>query len=62
MFFSQVDYFWIARNPSRYRFDPKRADYFLQADLSGRIRTCGQNELNARLFGEERVDVGFEDP
>jgi hypothetical protein len=31
------------------------------ADLSGRIRTCGQNKLNAPLFGEERVDVGFED-
>ena len=31
------------------------------ADLSGRIRTCGQNKLNAHLFGEERVDVGFED-
>jgi hypothetical protein len=24
-------------------------------------RTCGQNKLNAHLFGEERVDVGFED-
>jgi hypothetical protein len=31
------------------------------SDLSGRIRTCGQNKLNAHLFGEERVDVGFED-
>jgi hypothetical protein len=31
------------------------------AHLSGRIRTCGQNKLNAHLFGEERVDVGFED-
>src|ERR1017187_567641 len=29
--------------------------------LSGRIRTCWQNKLNAHLFGEERVDVGFED-
>jgi putative transposase len=36
-------------------------DGFPQADLSGRIRSCGQNELNARLFGEERVDVGFGD-
>ena len=27
----------------------------------GRIRTCGQNKLHAHLFGEERVDVGFED-
>jgi hypothetical protein len=26
-----------------------------QADLSGRIRTCGQNKLNAHLFGEERA-------
>jgi hypothetical protein len=26
-----------------------------------RIRTCEQNKLNAHLFGEERVDVGFED-
>jgi hypothetical protein len=25
------------------------------------FRTCGQNKLNAHLFGEERVDVGFED-
>jgi hypothetical protein len=25
------------------------------ADLSGRIRTCGQNKLNAHLFGEERA-------
>jgi hypothetical protein len=33
----------------------------MQADLSGRIRTCGQNKLNAHLFGEERVDFGFED-
>jgi hypothetical protein len=24
-------------------------------------RTCGQNKLHAHLFGEERVDVGFED-
>jgi hypothetical protein len=32
-----------------------------KADLSGRIRTCGQNRLNAHLFGVERVDVGFED-
>jgi hypothetical protein len=31
------------------------------ADLSRRIRTCGQNKLNAHPFGEERVDVGFED-
>ena len=30
-------------------------------DFSGRIRTCEQNKLNAQLFGEERVDVGFED-
>jgi hypothetical protein len=30
------------------------------ADLSGRIRTCGQNKLHAQLFGEERVDVGFD--
>ena len=37
------------------------ADRFRYADLSGRIRTCGQNKLNAHLFGEERVDVGFED-
>jgi hypothetical protein len=35
--------------------------HYRQADLLGRIRTCGQNELNAHLFGEERVDVGFED-
>jgi hypothetical protein len=28
---------------------------------SGRIRTCGQNKLNAHLFGEEHVDAGFED-
>jgi hypothetical protein len=27
----------------------------------GRIRTCGKNELNAHLFGEEPVAVGFED-
>ena len=32
-----------------------------QADLSGRIRTCGQNKLHAHLFGEERVAVGFQD-
>jgi hypothetical protein len=30
------------------------------ADLSGRIRTCGQNKLNAYLFGEACVDVGLE--
>jgi hypothetical protein len=30
-------------------------------DLSGRIRTCGQDKLNAQLFGEDRVDVVFED-
>ncbi|WP_174240675.1 hypothetical protein [Granulicella sp. S156] len=29
--------------------------------LAGRIRTCGQNKLNAHLYGEERVDVGFEE-
>jgi hypothetical protein len=29
--------------------------------LSGRLRTCGQKKLHAHLFGEERVDVGFED-
>jgi hypothetical protein len=29
--------------------------------LSRRIRICGQNKLHAHLFGEERVDVGFED-
>jgi len=33
----------------------------LDADLSGRIRTCEQNKLHAHLFGEERVDVGFDD-
>jgi hypothetical protein len=37
------------------------ADLWTLADLSERIRTCGQNKLNAHLFGEERVDVGFED-
>jgi hypothetical protein len=36
-------------------------DDFLQDDISGRIRTCGQNKWNAQLFGEERVAVGFED-
>ena len=36
-------------------------DFLRDADLSGRIRTCGQNKLNTHLFGEERVDVGFED-
>jgi hypothetical protein len=36
-------------------------DYATLADLSGRIRTCGQNKLHARLFGEERANVGFED-
>ena len=41
--------------------DTKRGDHIPQADLSRRIRTCGQNKLNAHLFGEERVDVGFED-
>ena len=51
--------FRVARDPSRT--DARRGDHFLQADLSGRIRTCGQNKLNAHLFGEERVDVGFED-
>jgi beta-xylosidase len=35
--------------------------YIRQDDLSGRIRTCGQKKLHAHLFGEERVDVGFED-
>ena len=29
--------------------------------LIGTIRTCGQNKLHAHLFGEERVDVGFEE-
>ena len=29
--------------------------------LSQQRSTCGQNKLNAHLFGEERVDVGFED-
>ena len=38
-----------------------RPDHFREDDLSGRIRTCGQNKLNAHRFGEERVDVGFED-
>ena len=32
-----------------------------QADLSARIRNCGQNKPHAHLFGKERVDVGFED-
>jgi hypothetical protein len=39
----------------------RRRNWCPLADLSGRIRTCGQNKLNAHLFGEERVDVGFED-
>ena len=29
------------------------------ADLSGRIRACWQNKLNAHLFGEGRFDVGL---
>ena len=29
--------------------------------LSRQRSTCGQNKLNAHLFGEERVDIGFED-
>ena len=53
------DNFRFARHPSWA--DAKRGDHILQADLSGRIRTCGQNKLYAHLFGEERVDVGFED-
>jgi hypothetical protein len=31
------------------------------ADLSGRIRTCGQDKLTAHPIGKERVDGGFED-
>jgi hypothetical protein len=59
------------RQPGTYRFvlligtDKRASRQCLisqrDADLSRRIRTCGQNKLNAHLFGEERVDVGFED-
>jgi hypothetical protein len=44
-------------DPHRHRFK----DSSRNADVSGRIRTCGRNKLHAHLFGEDRVDVGFED-
>jgi hypothetical protein len=40
------------------QLDRRGADWRTEAELSGRIRTCGQNKLHAHLFGEERVHVG----
>jgi hypothetical protein len=48
-FFTRVDYFPIARNPSRV--DAKHEDHFLQADLSLPISFCSK-ERRQRLGGE----------
>ena len=56
-FWGQVDYFWIARNPSGV--DAKRGDHFLQADLSVLIARCPPGLLRVclRLVQDTKLNV-----